>query len=133
MPKSKRWTNHSFSISVEDDETLYPEIVKIAKREGVSVSAVVVRALREYWKEHRKGNYQHYMENFMPDGVQSNRQIEQQIVDYFVDRFDKSFDVKYPNVVERVRTELRYDGQKMVDAVDRIVKQLHGVGVKIWR
>ena len=130
MPKSRRWTNRSFSLSVEDDETLYPEIVKIAKRDGVSTSAVIVRALREYWVEHREGNYQHDMLNFVEGGHQSNRQLEQNIVDYFVERNDV---ITYPQLMNRIKKELDYRGKKLSDAANRLMKQLYEKGFKVWQ
>ena len=80
MPKSRHWTNKSFSISLEDAETTLAEIGIIAKREGASVSSIIVLSLKEYVKEHKKGNYQHTMENFAELGEKSYRQIEKQIV-----------------------------------------------------
>ena len=130
MPKSKFWVNKTFSISVEDAETLIPEIDKIARREGVSRSAIVVTALKEYWKIHRKGNYQHYMTGFLPGGVKSDRQIEQDIINYFM---NNQLDVKYSEVAMRIRSDLGYKGKSLIDAIERIVKKLHDNGVKIWK
>jgi hypothetical protein len=127
MPKSRHWTNKSFSISLEDAETTLAEIGIIAKREGTSVSSIIVLSLKEYVKEHKSGNYQHTMENFAENGEKSYRQIEKQIV---IDLAAWGRDIKGTEIWDIVKEQI--DPTKRAKIVDNISKSLKDKGVKVW-
>jgi len=127
MPKSKHWTNKSFSISLEDAETTFAEIGIIAKREGLSVSSTIVLALKEYVKEHKKGNYQHTMENFAEHGERSYRQIEKQIA---TNMATWGRDIRGTEIWGIVKEQIA--PTKRAKVVANISKSLKEKGVKVW-
>lgn len=129
--KSSARKTNIFSFSVPLDEVyLIDEIDKIAQREGMNRGEILLEAIKEYWEEHRKGNYQHYIESFIPNGIQSNRQIEQEIINYFK---ENPYDVRYNQVRDRVKDDLKYTGKKLVDTTNSIIKKLHELEIKVWR
>ena len=127
IPKSKHWTNKSFSISLEDAETTLAEIGIIVKREGTSVSSIIVLSLKEYVKEHKKGNYQHTMENFAEHGERSYRQIEKQIV---IELAAWGRDIRGTEIWSIVKEQI--EPTKRAKIVANISKSLNEKGVKVW-
>ena len=122
------WTNKNFSISIEDVETTFEEIKKIAKREGESTSAIIVKALKDYVKEHGKGNYQTLFKSYLEGGFKSDGQMEQEIFRKFQDKRELLF----RDIVSELR-RLNYTGRKLMKASEKIMSQLVEEGVKIIR
>ena len=78
-PIKKRVTK-KYTYTNPDDE-LEHRLQMMAKREGMSMSAIRLQAIIEYDDRHWKGNYQTLMESFDKDGDKSDGQIEQSVRD----------------------------------------------------
>ena len=133
LSSTKRKTNvFSFSVPL-DQMTLIDEIDKIAKREDLKRGEIIVKALKEYYEEHRVGNYQHSIDSFTEDAVYSKRQIENQIVEYFVEQHNNHRDIHIRDVYDKIRIDMMYDTKKTQSCLDRLLPKIREHDIKIWR
>ena len=124
-PIRKR-TTKKYSYTNHDDE-LEHRFQLMAKREGITVGALRVKAIIEYDDRHWKGNYQTLMESYDEGGEKSDGQIEMQIVNELAKKKrDLSRSDIYPLLAD-VKPE------KREHSFENIRKELTSRGVKVWR
>jgi len=124
-PIRKR-TTKKYSYHNLDDE-LEHRLQMMAKREGTTVGALRVQAIREYDERHWKGNYQTLMESYDEGGEKSDGQLEMQIVNKLAKKKrDLSRSDIYPLLAD-VKPE------KREHSFENIRKELTSRGVKVWQ
>ena len=121
-----RRTTKYYSYKNPDDE-LEHRLQMMAKREGITVGALRVHAIREYDERHWKGNYQTLMESYDEGGAKSDGQIEMEAINELAkSKRDLSRSDIYPLLAE-VKPE------KREHSFEKIRKELDSRGVKVWQ
>ena len=111
-----------------DDEVLR-NLIELARREGVSMSEILNRAFKDYWKKHGAGNYQTMIGSFAQGGIKSDGQLEAEIINAIITKFDH--EVRYVEVLKLCR-ESGFR-KAAVSTADRLAYELSKRGWKVWR
>lgn len=128
MPKSRHWANKSFSIHVDELETTYAEIEKIAKRENTSISSIIVKSMREYVEKHKRGNYQTFILSYSEGESVDMATIEGQIRNFFSNKNR----VKWLDIVQTCKEQTK-NTKDALDMAGRIQKWLMEKKIRVWR
>ena len=109
------------------DNELEHRLQMMARREGISMSAIRVQALTEYDDRHWEGNYQTLMESYDEGGKKSEGQIEMEIVNELAKKKRDNSGSEILPLLAKIKPEKRKNSFKIVS------KQLRSRGVKVWR
>jgi hypothetical protein len=112
-----------------EDAEVFGNLQTLAKREGVSMSEILNRAFKDYWKLHGPGNFQTLLGSYEEDGEKSLGQVEQACVVAFQKRGKSG--VKKGELHEWLIREGLTEARPRLDSLSRVVPRLFELGVEV--
>jgi len=108
------------------DQDFINELDVIAKREGISRKALVLRFLREGMKKHSPGNPQTLLNSYAEGGAQTVNQIVGRVRQTFYGRGGAS----KREILQELKAE-GIDGTQRISIADGVIAWLREQGVKV--
>jgi len=105
----------------------------IGRREKRTLDSLKTAAVAEYVDRHYYGNYQTLLPSYEGSAPKSSGQLEAEVVHYFRAKAVDQWEIYYRDIVAQVRSLMALEGQKAVDATERIVKALLDAKVKVTK